>query len=266
MLASDGLLQTRLALTELRAHFWSGTEILMHLNVSAKRMCSKAQNLQSFFQFTTEIIPNANAGSASDGAWQQEYALPIDIDNITRLAFFSGTLFPIQIVDAASVQLGGRVGGIPWYGYIKPMSRTLTPQVNDGSIARIPLTGPLSDEYHVILGLYPVPQSGIPVYIWYVAFHPTIKNPQDRIAIPDMFMRGWYAYAVARCKEKEGALEDAKYWDAVHEKETESFIEWSIDQGLANSVPQFSNSAGGPGFLRGSTSVLVVAQNPGVIN
>ena len=237
----------------------------MHLNVSAKRMCSKAQNLQSYFQFTTEIIPNGNAGSASNGAWQQEYALPIAVDNIIRLAYFSGVVYPIQIVDAAAVQLGGAVGGLPWYGYIKPMSQVLTPQVNDGSIAQMPITGELSNEYHVILGLYPVPRSGIPVYIWYTAFHPTIKNPQDRIAIPDMFMRGWYAYAIARCKEKEGANLDAVYWDNIHEKETEDFIEWSINQGLANSNPQFSNNPNAPNFMRGSSSVLVVAQNPGII-
>src|ERR1017187_3330225 len=100
MLARDGMFQTRLALTEMRAHFWSDTEILMHLNVSARRMCSRAQNLQSFYEFTTSQIDNGNAGAQSKGAWQQEYALPIDVDNISKMSYFSGVLYPIQVVDS----------------------------------------------------------------------------------------------------------------------------------------------------------------------
>ena len=264
MQAIDGIFQTRMALVEGRSHYFSDTEIYMALNVSAKRMCSKAQNLSSFFSFNTQIIEVAGQDANQKGSWQQEYALPIDVDQIIGMAYFAGVVFPITPVGREVVQLGGHVGGIPWYFYIKPLTRTLTPQIDDGSIVAIPLQGELSAQYRTVIGLYPIPQSNIPVYIWYIEVHPTLKNPRDPVAIPDRFMLPWYAYAVARMKEKEGALTDAAYWDAIHEKGTEEFVQWSMDNCQQLVPAYYSSKPLPPYFLRGSTSVLVISQSPGI--
>lgn len=262
----DGVFQVRAAATELRSHYFSDTEIIIALNTSAKRMCKKAQNLQSFFQFETKIIPgNPDDPTAPPGAgsWQQEYALPIDVDQVIRAAYWAGTMFPIVPVGAESVQIGGAVGGIPWYCYFKPFVRELTPQVNGGNIVEIPLTGEMSEEYRTVMGLYPVPRSNIPVYLWYIETHKQMKNPFDTVGIPDAYAIGWYAYAIARMKEKEGALADAQYWDAIHAKETDDFVQWAQDNMQQVVPPSYTNRPLPPFFLRGSSSVIVVAQNAG---
>jgi hypothetical protein len=256
----DGVFQVRLAFTEFRSRFISDTEIVIALNTSAKRMCSKAQNLQSFFQFETNIIQDDN--SLANGSWQQEYVLPIDVDQVIGAAYYAGVVFPITPVGREVVQLGGKVGGIPWYFYIKQFSRTLTPQVSGGNIVEIPLQGELSEQYRTVMGLYPIPNSGIPVYLWYIETHRTLKNPLDTVGIPDRFALPWYAYAIARMKEKEGALSDAQYWQQLHDAGTDEFVQWSMDNGQQLTPPYFSSKPLPPYFLRGSSSVLVVAQTP----
>ena len=78
----------------------------------------------------------------------------------------------------------------------------------------------------------------------------------NTIALP------WYAYAIARMKEKEGALADAAYWDAKHEAGCDEFVQWATDNCQQLTPPYYSNRPLPPYFLRGSTSVLVVAQTP----
>ena len=255
----DGVFQVRAAFTEMRSRFISDTEIIIHLNTSAKRMCSKAQNLQSFYSFNTKIIKDDN-NAVANGSWQQEYALPIDIDQIIGVGYYAGVIFPITPVGREVVQLGGKVGGIPWYFYIKQFTRELTPQVDGGSIAEMPLGGELSEQYRTVMGLYPIPSSNIPVYIWYIEMHKQMKNPMDTVGIPDRFALPWYAYAIARMKEKEGALADAQYWQQIHEAGTDEFVQWSMDNCNQITPPYYSNKPLPPYFLRGSTSVIVVAQ------
>jgi hypothetical protein len=260
MKLQDGVFQVRQALTEFRSRFFSDTEIVIALNTSARRMCSKAQNLQSYFTFTTQIIEGDNTPGA--GSWQQEYALPIDVDCIIGAAYFSGCVFPITPVGREVVQMGGRVGGIPWYFYIKEMTRTLTPQVDGGSIVSIPIQNELGEEYRTVMGLYPVPQSGIPVYLWYIEQHRQMKNPFDSVGIPERFALPWYAYAIARMKEKEGAIADAQYWQQIHDLGTDEMVQWSADNMTLIVPPFYSTRPLPPTFLRGSTSVIVVSQNP----
>lgn len=259
MLLRDGVSQVRVALTELRARYWSDTEIIWYLNQSAKKMCSKAQCLHSFFTFNTHIIPTDTQPAAG---YNQEYALPIDVDQIEGIAYFSGTVFPILPAPREAVQLGGRVGGIPWYYYMKKNSRTLTPQVAGGQIISMPIDGENAAQARTIIGLYPVPTSNIPIYIWYTEFHPTLKNPMDIVQIPDMFMEPWMAYAMQKCKEKEGAMADALYWKKMHEEGIEEFTEYMINSEQSVTPPSYTNRPIPPFFLRGSSSVLVVAQTP----
>src|SRR5438876_9255449 len=70
----DGVLAVRQRIGELQPWFWSDAEIIQELNTSARRMTSAAQSLQSVATFT--------ATKAADGGWNQEYALPLDVDQI----------------------------------------------------------------------------------------------------------------------------------------------------------------------------------------
>ena len=265
MLARDGVFKVRMRLGEGRSRYWSDAEILDDLNTSLKILSSCAQNLNETYQFTTQVIETAGANPAQQGSWQQEYALPVAIDQIIDVKYFAGVLFPLVPILSNEVKVGGHVGGIPWYFYIKPYTRTLSPQINDGSIAVIPLAGELGAEYRTVFGIYPVAQSGIPITIEYIPFHPQLKNPMDPVALPEMFKDTWIAYAIARGREKEGALTDAAYWDAQFEKGKQAYLEWSIDQNQQLTPPSYTNRPYLSPLMRGSTSVIVVSQNPGFV-
>lgn len=249
----------RQKLGEMRPNFWSDTEIVEELNISAQRMCSEAQYLSSFGTFNTKQDKN--------GEWAQEYALPLDVDQITGAGYFSGTLFPLKpLSDNTKVQIGGYCGGIPFYFYIKKNTKVLTPQVSGGEIESQPMNPNTAQDARCVIGLWPIPQSALPIYIWYLQWHPVMRNPLDECQIPARFKQGWVAYAVARMKEKESAREEADAYDAQHAKYTQEFVEYCVTNGQEISAPQYGPGVGSSVMLRGASTVLVVAQNPGTTN
>ena len=258
----DGVYAVRTKIGEMIPNLWSDDEIIEELNVSARRMCSAAQYLQSFSTFSTHemVMPDGTTQFA------QEYVLPIDVDQIIGAAYFAGTLFPLIPCPRESVQLGGKVGGIPWYFYEKKQTKFLTQQTNNGNIQVTPLSPNSNGDAKTVIGLYPVPQSVLPIYIWYLEWHPNLKNAFDEVQIPDRFKQGWIGYAVARMKEKESAIAESQYWDAIHDKYTQEFVDYMIQNGQEICPPIYSNRPIPPYFLRGANTVLVVAQNPGVTN
>lgn len=258
----DGVLWCRLQLTELRAHFYSDTEIIIHLNDAAQKMTSAAQCNNGFVTFTTRQI--GGDGDDSD-VWAQEYVLPLDVDQITGVSYVAGNIFPLVPAKRENLQLGSYVGGIPIYFYEKKNTRILTQQVANG-IHEYPIAPTLGPDPRTTIGLWPVPQQATPIYVWYIGYHPTMQNPFDPVNIPPRFKKAWCAYAMARLKEKEGALTDASYWDTIHENGTQEFIEWQITNGQEISMPSYSTERYPQGFLRGASSVIVVAQNPGLTN
>lgn len=252
----DGLIAVRNKIGELVPQFWSDEDLINDLNVSARRMCSSAQFLNSFSTFNTSFLP--------DGSAAQEYVLPKDVDQITGAAYYSGVVYPLTPAPREAMQLGGLVSGIPFYFYLKKQSKILTHQTSTG-IENFPLPGGEGDS-RTIIGLYPIPQDVLPVYIWYQQWHPNMTNQASECLIPDRFMQGWVAYAVARAKEKESDITMAQYYDAQHERQTQEFVEYQITNGQEVCPPVYSNRPIPPYFLRGANTVVVVAQNPGVTN
>jgi hypothetical protein len=253
----DGVLAVRNNIGEIVPQFWSNDFIVDALNVSARAMTSEAQSLQTFATFNTKQLPS--------GVWAQEYILPGDIDQIIGAAYLSGVVFPLTPVPRESVQLGSYVGGIPMYFYEKQYTQELTHQTPTGIEMEAINPNDLAGS-RCTIGFYPVPQQVLPVYIWYQQWHPQMKNPTDLCLIPDKFKQGWIAYAVARCKEKEAAMQEAQYWDGVHMRVKQEFVDWRITNGQEITPPTFSNRPLPPYFLRGASSVIVVAQNPGLVN
>ena len=114
--------------------------------------------------------------------------------------------------------------------------------------------------------MYPIPNSPLPIYIWYQQWHPNLKNPDDEVQIPDRFKLGWVSYPTARGKEKESDIAMAQYYDGLHAKGMEDFIEYQATMGNEITPPMYSNRPIPPYFLRGSNTVIVIAQNPGLTN
>ena len=225
----DGIFSVRNKLGELEPNLWSDYEITIELSTSARRMCSAAQYLQSFVTFNSTVDAAGN--------WAQEYILPLDVDQIIGAAYFSGVIFPLLPAPRESLQLGGKVGGIPWYFYVKKTTKVLTPQLQNATIALQPISPNIGQNSRTVIGLNPIPNSEIPIYIWYQQWHPDLKELTDEVQIPDRFKNGWIAYAVARCKEKESGYQEAQYWDAIHDKQTQEFIDYQITNGQEITPP-----------------------------
>lgn len=252
----DGLIAVRNKIGEIVPQFWSDEDLVADLNVSARRMCSAAQYLQSFATFNTTTDANGNSA--------QEYILPKDVDQITGAAYYSGVVYPLTPVAREAIQLGGLVQGIPFYFYIKKTTKVLTPQISTGIISQ-PISGNEGDA-RTVIGLYPIPNSPLPVYIWYQQWHPDLEHTYDEVQIPDRFKLPWVAYAVARAKEKEDDITSAQYYDSMHERGIQEFIEYQMTNGQEITPPIYSNRPVPPYFLRGANTVLVIAQNPGTTN
>ncbi len=255
----EGLIAVRSKIGELVPQFWSDQDLIEDLNVSARRLCSAAQFLQSFATFNTSQVTVGGVTS-----YAQEYVLPVDVDQITGAAFFSGVLYPLTPTPREAVQLGGLVSGLPFYFYVKKQTQTLTHQTSTG-ITLVPLGGRTMDS-RTVIGLYPIPNTTLPVYIWYQQWHPNLVNMEDECLFPDRFKLPWVAYAVARAKEKESDIVSAQYYDGLHDKGTQEFIEYQMTNGQEITPPIYSNKPIPPYFLRGANTVLVIAQNPGTTN
>lgn len=259
----DGVLFVRLQFTELRSHYISDSEILVHLNDSAQKMTSMAQCNVGFYTFEAKQI---GGDSADADTWQQEYPLPLDVDQVTGVSYVSGTIFPLIIGKRENIQIGSYVGGIPIQCYLKKNCRTLQQQVSDGIIT-MPMPQNLGPDPRTVIGFFPIPQSAIPIYVWYDSYHPLMQNPFDPVNIPSRFKEAWCAYAVARLKEKEGNLDAAQYWMGLHNAGVQEFIEWQATNGNQVTPPQYGNDRGGVGGMRNpSSSVIVVDQFPGYTN
>lgn len=260
----DGVLDVRLKVSELRARLFSDTEIIQELNTSAQILCNEAQSLQGFFTFNTKQI--GGSGEFADN-WAQEYTLPLSIDSITQAAYLSGTLFPLQPVDEGSVQVGSYVGGIPFYIYIKAMTNQLTPQVNSGGIIELPVDSQVvGADARTTIGLWPIPQSSLPIYIWALLWHPQMTKAFDIVQIPPRFKLAWTSYAIARMFEKIQNYDKAQYWDGIHEREKEKYIQFMIDSRQEIGNLQYNTGPELANFLRGANTVLVVTNNPTMSN
>ena len=256
-----GVLAVRNKLGEIIPNRWSDNEIIQELNVSARRMTSAAQSLESAIIFKTQkiLMPDSTMQFA------QEYLLPIGCDCLTMARFYSGTEFPLQVVERSQVQLGSLVSGLPFYIWITKNSRVLTHHTCTG-LQTIPLPPNDGGDARTIVGLYPVPNAEMPVYLAFIEFHPNMKGPFDECQIPDRFMDAWVSYAVARCVEKQSDFTGAQYYDAKHEAGTQAFIDYMVDNGQEINAPVFLNRPQTAGFLRGANTVIICNQNVGQTN
>lgn len=254
----DGVLAVRQRIGELEPNFFTDYEIVLELNTAAKDMCSEAQSIQAVEQFTTTQV--------EDETWAQEYILPSNVDQVLAVSYFQGALFPLKYANRSDLQVGGYVPGLPQCFYLNTKTQFLSPQIAGGSINVQPMNPNTAQQGNIVLGLWPVPAQETPIYVWYLAFHPEMINPLDWCLIPSRFKKAWTSYAIARMKEKAEALDAAKYYDAQYEEGKLKYIEYMQTNGQELSPPTFSNSPSTYANLRGSSVMLVVAQNPGVSN
>lgn len=110
-----------------------------------------------------------------------------------------------------------------------------------------------------------IPSSNYDTTVWCTRFHPFMSNPQSICAIPARYSRAWIAYAVARAKEKESALEEAAYYQAQYEQGKRDFVQYCVSHKQLKTPPTYGGTAW-PSLARGSSSIIFIDQNPQAIN
>lgn len=263
----DGVYRTRVALGEQIPNFWNDSDIIYDLNEAAQDMCSEAQYLEVPVQFLWPNVPGTAPGVSNP---VQEAALQPWVDQILRVAIYSGQLFELQAVDASDVQVASKVGNIPLLFYTRTGSQYLSPQGagnNTGDISVFPVQPQLTTQAEptTVLGLWPVPSANYDTTIWCTRFHPWMDSPQDICSVPRRYAKAWYSYAIARAKEKESALDEAAYYQAIYEKGKVDFVQYCISHKQLKTPPSYGGTAW-PSLARGSSSIIFIDQNPGLIN
>lgn len=144
-------LEVRRALQAIGDDFWSDAEINDWLNEGLAVMCEGSHPIQAFHSFTTSLIP----GSTTE--YRQEYPMPLDFDQLTRVAITYGTVVnDLKKADPKRFQQGlGSSVGVPFCFWTRQLSTKTINQTNTGlSASQINS----DNEYaaKTVLGLYQV--------------------------------------------------------------------------------------------------------------
>lgn len=260
----DIVYQVRVKLGELIPNFWSDADIIYDVNCGLKDMCSAAQNLETAVQFTWPNQPGTTTP-------MQESPLQPNVDQIIGVGIYSGQFFQLNALDASDVQIANKVQGIPIGFYTRTDTKILTPQgnvnTNTGDIQLVPLVpaNPQGQDYTTVLGMWPVPLTNYDTTVWYTQTHPFVTKPLDSVAVPDRFQQFIVAYAVARSKEKESALDEAKYYDLKYEQGKQAMVDYYISHKQLRTFPQYGGTTW-PSLARGSSSIIFIDQSPTAIN
>ena len=252
---ADGVYYVRSEIGEPEQYNWSDYQIIKDLNWAAKKICSIGMTLTGFSNLDLGV-----SGSATVGL--QEAFLPANVDQIKACKYFMGQLFDLEYHDWKSLQIGAIVGSIPRWYYTKTSAKSMTPQVPSTSdIQQIPVDPmlPGGTNYRQIIGVWPIPPNPSQIHVWYSYFHNDMNDPDDVCEIPDRFLEGWAAYAIARCKRIENAHSEAQAY-------TQQFQQTCEDVRIYSSTRRSSDRPARYGTIvepwRQSASSSVVVVDP----
>ena len=245
----DGVLEFRNRVGEGNPWLYDDYDIVRWLNLSARNLVSKAQYLRDTYQGATIV-------------GQQEYAMPLDLDQMIQGKILIGVLMPIQFGNQEDLQIGAYVSALPLAGYIRH-GLVRTGVTSDGSEV---IYGP-PDTTGVPrwwVGFYPVPAAIYSFYIDYYRFHPNMENPLDYVILPDTadFMDAWVSYAVAKGMEKSGDMQSAQYYMAQHQAGIQMLKDYVCQANFQINPPQYGGSVGNPMFNRGPSVLILPTTTP----
>jgi hypothetical protein len=253
----DGVYYVKSEIGEPQQFQWSDYQIVKDLNYAAKEICSIGATLTGFSNLSLGL-----AGSATIGL--QEAFLPSNVDQIKACKYFMGQLFDLDPHDWKSLQTGSIVGSIPRWYYTKTSTKSMTPQVQSTTdieqISRDP-TNPEGSNYAQVIGVWPIPPNPSTIHVWYSYFHPFMSNPGDICEIPERFLRGWAAYAIARCKRIENAHSEAADYEMRFEKVCEEYRVYSSTRRQGDKPARYGTIVE-PWRQSASSSVVVVDPFP----
>jgi hypothetical protein len=221
-------------------------------------MSSIATTLTKFENITLQLVQTA------DNIGLQEAALDPNIDQIKSVKYFMGQLFDLVPHDWKTLQEGSVVGSIPLYYYTKTSTKSLTPQVpTTTDIQQIPINPqiPQGSPFSQVIGVWPIPPNPSQLHVWYSYFHPWMDEPWSACEIPDRFLEGWAAYAIARCKRIENAHSESQMYVTAFDKACEDYRIYASTRRQSDKPARYG-SAIEPWRRNPSSSVVVVDPFP----
>lgn len=255
--------EVRDLLGEAKPNFWNTKQIIEYVNDGLQDICSYVQNLETIIQFPWPTERGSTLIS-------QEANLPLNVDQIIWCGYFSGQFFQLNPLNDDSVLVANRVSGIPIGFYTRTDTLQLLTQGggdNTGNMFVVQ-TEPndlAGQEAFTALGLWPIPQQNLPFTLMCTRFHPIVKNPTDPCCIPRRFKDALIGYVMWKCKRKQQAYDEANDYYGTYEKKREEMNYYFISNKQLKGGPNYGGTMW-PTLTRGSSSVIFVDQNPGILN
>lgn len=256
--------RSRDLLGESIPNFWSEEIVIDLINEALQDMCSDSQNLETLIQFPSPTVPGQPDQMA------QEAMLPVDLDQILWVGFFSGQFFQLQPLEQSSVLVANKVQGIPIGFYTRTdTQQTLTQgagtSTGDMFISDFKPNPSIGQDYFTALGLWPIPQDVTDITISATRFHERVEKPLDRCGIPRRFIRGPVHYVLWQCKLKQENMDVAAYHEKKYEEQKRAMNDYYVFCKQMVAPPEWGGTMW-PSLTRGSSSVIFVDQSPSSIN
>jgi hypothetical protein len=252
----DIIFPIRSKIGELIPNYWYQGTLIEDVNRIVQELCSEAQCLETAVQI------NWAQG-------EQEYPLPLQLENILNVGVYQGQFFELDEMDDAShVKQAGRTLGIPAAFYTSTQTTVLSPQGTagnpTGNIVLVELSNPPEQtEACTVIGLWPIPSQAIPVTIWATRFHKFVKDPQNLLQIPRRFAQTVIDGALVHAYEHAEMTDMAQYYQGKYDKGKQEFVNYWINRRQLKGFPSYGANLA-PSFTRGA--IIVVDQNPGLYN
>lgn len=269
MKLADGVEEVRNQIGEINPWLFSDIDIVRYLNLSANNLCCKAQALRTTYASKTSA-PITLANGSLQGV--QEYAMPLDVEDIIQVKVQIGLLLPIVFSSQENLQIGAYVTALPLSGYVRYgiIQTGMVPSAYDNAESFTEeVLSPPPDTTGVPrwwVGFYPIPAAVYPFYVDYYQQHPQMTQPEDYVRFPssssDLF-EAWIAYAIAKCMAKMGDLTQYNTYMDIHNKGCEAFKTEMLIKNVNINPPEYGGTRGNPLFNR-SPSVLVIPPASGI--
>lgn len=246
----DAHYYVRSIIGELEQFRWSDAFINFSLNNHAQEFYS-AGGLSTQF-YNVPVI-----------AGTQEGVLPIELDQVKDVSYFSGQLFKLEYKDWSELQTGAFTGSIPIWYYVKTDSMQTTGMDSSSDITTTNLFPQVPGGANIqqVIGVWPIIATAGEIHVWYSQYHPFMKQPKDISPIPRMFLDGWAAGAIADCLRTEKAYAEADGWDQLFMRRKEDYRIYASTHKQTSGFKTYGVQAD-PWRTSASSSIILVDQTP----
>lgn len=259
----DIVFDIRELLGEQLPNYWNPNTLIADINEALNDICSECQNLETIIQFPWPVVPGTTTLA-------QEALLPVQLDQLIWVGYFSGQFFQLNPLADDSVLVANRVQGIPIGFYTRTDTQQILTQGGGNNTGDMQVTQAnpfpqMGTDYHTALGFWPIPQQQLNTTVMATRFHPYVSKPADRCGIPLRFKQAVTNFVMWKAKRKQQAYDEANDYRMIYEKILEKMNNYYITNKQMKGGPEYGSTVW-PTLARGSSSIIFIDQSPQAIN